>query len=312
MKFSSNTLKIRESFIYDKNVKKDIKLVGVGDIHLSKIVKIKHLKALYNEILLVKPDYICLLGDIIDKVDYLNKAENRNNLKAFLYKLSLVAPVLVILGNHDFIYKKNKKDKENCDFRNTNYFWDEVNNINNVYLLDDKVYEDEKVFIGGYTQKIDAYFKGSSKKENALEFRKDFSKKEELVNPSSNKPKILICHSPELIESNYDLLKTYNVIICGHYHNGAVFSFLDNIYPKNKGFITPRKKLFPKYARGIRKLDNSYLVYSGGYTKIQETAPRILHPFDKLYNRQMDVVNIVTNKEYSEIIYKNKKLNLNY
>ena len=44
MAIPSNILEIRESTFYNKNVNEDIKIVGIGDIHISKLVGEKDIK----------------------------------------------------------------------------------------------------------------------------------------------------------------------------------------------------------------------------------------------------------------------------
>ena len=84
---------------------------------------------------------------------------------------------------------------------------------------------------------------------------------------------------------------------------------VDKIYPKNAGIITPRMKRLPKRARGIIKLDTgTYLVYSGGWVKLSNSAPGLIRPLDKLCNRQMDVTTLTSNEEYVKEKIKNKKL----
>ena len=181
--------------------------------------------------------------------------------------------------------------------------------------MNDEKYEDDNITIAGYKQKKEAYNNLINKKiEDSKAYYRDLSKQLKLLkNIQNNKPSIFLTHSPEPIHDkiNQDLLKDYDIIITAHFHNGCIPAFLDNIWPKNSGIITPNKRLLPKMARGIVKLDTqSYLVYNGGWTKIQDCAPKILHPLDKLCNRQMDLITISNNKELKkyidEMIIKNK------
>ena len=105
------------------------------------------------------------------------------------------------------------------------------------------------------------------------------------------------------------LVSDYDVVLCGHYHNGCVPAMLENIYPKNAGIITPKLKLFPKQARGVVELDSgTYLIYSGGWTKLSDSSPLLLHPIDMICNRQIDVTTLTSNEEYKKEKIKTKKL----
>ena len=84
---------------------------------------------------------------------------------------------------------------------------------------------------------------------------------------------------------------------------------LENIYPKNAGIITPKLDLFPKQARGVVRLDTgTYLIYSGGWTKLSSVSPLLFHPLDMLCNRQIDITTLTSNEEYKNESIKTKKL----
>lgn len=79
-------------------------------------------------------------------------------------------------------------------------------------------------------------------------------------------------------------------------HNGMITKLLDNIFPKNRGVVAPNKKLYPDNARGIKKVKINKkeitLIISGGITKIQETAPKVLHFANHLYDSQIETITI--------------------
>ena len=65
-----------------------------------------------------------------------------------------------------------------------------------------------------------------------------------------------------------------------------------------RGIIGPNKKFFPKNVRGLRKLKHNYILITGGIVKIQECAPKLLHPFNHLCPMQMDVITLSKDKRY--------------
>ena len=306
----SDVLEIRESILYNKNVKDDIKIASVGDIHISKLVGEKDISNIYNSLLDENPDYICILGDVVDSPkEYIND-KSVKDLKLLMKLCSSIAPTLVILGGHDFIYEDHKEFPELFDEIGV---WREIDNMPNVYVLNDRTYIDERIVFGGYRQKRLAYDHISkSRIEDCQSFYNDFQSYPYLYEKLPNDlPKVLLTHSPEPIrDKNVEkLLSSYDVILTGHYHNGCVPSFLENIYPKGAGIVTPKLSFFPKNARGIFKLDSgTYLVYSGGWIKMSNSAPRLLHPLDMLCNRQMDVTTLTSNKEYIDEKISRKKL----
>lgn len=310
MRNPSDLLKIRKSILYNKYVNKDIKIASVGDTHLSSLVGMEDVNKLSEVLYESNPDYICVLGDIVDTPKELLKDEKIKELKTLMNNSSSIAPTMVILGSHDFI------DEELAGFPDVmkkTPIWDEINGMPNVHLLNDEVYDDDKIFFGGYRQKWEAYYNLLSEhKEDSEAYYEEFKKHENLYKDlPEEKPRILLTHSPEsIIDPKVEnLLKEYNVILTGHYHDGCVPAMLDKVFPKNAGLITPRRSLFPRKARGIVKLNSgTYLVYSGGWTKMAACVPSVLYPLDKLCNRQIDITTLTSNEEYINEEIEEKKL----
>ena len=80
-----------------------MKCIAIGDVHIkvSNVLEtdemINKLEALAKDI---KPNFIVLLGDVLDRhatinVHCLMRAQN------LIFKLSLIAPTFVLIGNHD-------------------------------------------------------------------------------------------------------------------------------------------------------------------------------------------------------------------
>lgn len=308
MKKASDLLKIRDSIIYNSNVKSDIKLIGLGDLHLSNLVGQKDVDLVLKSIDDEKPNYICFLGDLIDTPLLLSDNKKLKELESLIKNSASMAPTFIVLGSHDFIDESTDEFSDVLSLMNT---WDYLDSIPNAYVLNDKVYSNEEIFIAGYRQKSDVYYNLMDEHvEDANAYYND------IINHTSlytclpiDKPKIFLTHSPEPLhnKNNINLLSNYDVIMAGHYHNGCVPSFLDDLLPRNMGIISPRKRMLPKYARGFVKLETgTYLLYSGGWVKLQECAPKVLHPLDALCNRQMDVVTLTSNEEMKNIQIKDK------
>lgn len=313
MKFSSDILKIRDSKIYNKNTKKDIKIASVSDIHISNIVGIYDINNICDVLFEEHPNYICILGDIIDSPNVLNNYKKVNELLNLIYNCASIAPTLMILGSHDFIKVKNGKTK---DTLNSNRIWKNIDNMYNTFLLNDKIFISNEIIISGYRQKKDTYY-SKTKFENSEKYYKNFCKQKNIIPDFSiNLPKVLLTHSPEPIQNDkvIELLQNFDIIITGHFHNGCIPGIIDDIYSnKNGGIITPKKRFFPKEARGIIKLKTgTFLIYNGGWVKLQDCAPKILQPLDKLCYRQIDITTITSNLDKDiEITSRKKVLKLN-
>ena len=279
-----NNLKVRYTNI-DKG--KKLKLAMMGDFHISYSFMPKIYNDIFECLKKEKVDYIFILGDIIDSPKYILDEGIMNNVKSILTEFGKLAKTFVILGNHDFLGKI--KDEYDETYRDN--YCKEINSIENVWMLKDEVYEDENIYLFGYTNKY-RYYKDENDKviEDPNELYKDLKP---IISYSKDKLNIFLMHSPHsLIDKKIEtLLSPFDIIACGHMHNGCTFNFLDNM-KSNGGFINPKKELFPKLARGIKKYDSSYLVMSGGITKISKANNIVLHPFNILFNPQMDIVTL--------------------
>lgn len=280
--FIDDYLQVRYVNLYNKKVHNDLKLLVIGDVHISDLVSLKKIKLLKKQILREKADYVIFTGDLIDSVEEINNKESIFKLKTLLESASEISKTIVILGNHDYIHRKkyNSYIKEISNL---------IKSINRVTLLDNDIYSDNKIWIMGYTETVEYYGK---EKYNYNNFYEDFIKYGLLYkNLNKNVPTVAVTHSPEFSNSSkcLNLFKDYDLILCGHTHDGCIPFGLGNF---NRGIISPKKKLFPKNTRGVRKVGNNYILITGGVVKISKCAPELLHPLNHLCPMQMDVVTL--------------------
>ena len=288
--FVDDYVQVRYIKIYNPKVKNDLKLLVIGDVHISDMVSFKKIEIIKKQIRREKADYILFTGDLIDKIENLNSAFSLSKLKDLLSFASSISKVFVIYGNHDFIYRKTsnfsklKLKQVICD-------------IKGVRLLDNDIYYDDNIYLMGYSQTYQYY---SKKNYGFKAFYEDLSKREELYKKVNKKlPTIALVHSPEFSNDNkcLSLFENYDLICSGHTHDGCVPFGIGNF---KWGIISPKKTFFPKNVRGLIKKENNYLLITGGAVKIQECAPKLLHPFNHLCPVQMDVV-ILSNDKNEKI-----------
>ena len=299
MRKASDYMKIHYTTMYNRNAKEDIKIAFLGDLHISKLVNKEKTEYLNYQLQRQQPDYICYLGDIVDTPQELKKEDKKEQLISVIEGSSKIAPTFAILGSHDFANESCEPpvEEENKDF------WEHLSSINNFHLLVDSTYFDGKIFIMGYKQKMDCYYNlVKEHKEDLNAFYQDLSKRKELLeNLPYNVPKIGLLHSPEYARStdNINLLKEYDLLVSGHYHNGCIPAVLDDMYQGDKGLISPKKQLFPSYARGLQMLPTrSQLLVNGGITKIQDCAPKVLQPLNSLCYQDLDIVTLTNDMDY--------------
>ena len=300
MRLVDHYLQIRDITLYNKNVKNDFKVVALGDIHLSKSVDKIKIIAIKKQIKEEKADYNVFLGDFVSTPKELENKEIQEQLLDLIKASALVAPTMIILGNHDFI-NKNKDKNNKYSIENNKAFWEKVTSINNVYLLDNKLYQDNQVLFMGYKETLKYYYNNESYEDLEVFFN-DFKSYPKLYkNLPKDIIKIGLIHSPEYakLEKNNMLLRDYDLLISGHNHDGCIpFGFGNFTF----GIISPKKKIFPKEARGYRVLNTgTSLLISGGITKIQECAPKVLHPFNHLCPMQMDTITFTNKLDHYKI-----------
>lgn len=284
-----------EHSIYNQDAKGNIKIVAISDVHYSHMVTPKVLLTIFSKINSLKPDYITIVGDLLDSVDVLKDDTLRRNLIGFIRSLSTVAPIIISIGNHDFSTKKDEKWAYGWD----GDFWREVASIPKVTVVDNTIYQDDRVFISGYTQPFEFYFE--DKKEYLPAMITSLERqKEELLSPTVELPRICMIHSPyrltEPAISKY--FKNYDIFLSGHMHEGMVPPILDDVIKSNYGIITPSKFLFPKNARGtVRTEYGQYIIISGGITKLAEESPKILQPANIFYPMSIEDITLTSDKD---------------
>ncbi len=282
--------KITNNIIYNNKIKKDIKLSIIGDIHITDNTDIDLLNNIIISIKEQNPNYICLIGDIIDTPLELYNKNSLSILKDFLYNLSSITKTIIVLGSHDIIFKKKY-------IPNSIDIWKSITNHKNIYLLDNNIYKDKNILFMGYTLKEQYYYNfNNNKKEDLNIFYKDLKKHKNLyTNLDNDIVKVSLIHSPEFMHNkrNIKLLKDYDLIICAHNHNGLIPKVIDDIYKGNRGIINSKKEIFPKYTRGL--INNKVLI-TGGITKVSEVSMKMFKFINYICNRHIDTVTF-TNKK---------------
>ena len=240
---------------YKINSRINTNIVLISDIHYYSKKDIKYLNKILDKITRLKPNYICIPGDIIDECNI----EDEKYFIEWLTKLSNITKTIISLGNHEYYIDKRK----NLYGFNKELF-QKIKKINNIYLLDNEnVIIDDINFIG-LTLNKDYYYKHYEDYDN-------FFKSINSLKINTNYYNILLCHSPVNV-TNEKVIEKLNVdlILCGHTHGGMVPKIFRKII-KNDGFISPNKKLFPKKVYGNLKIKNTNIIITSGITVLSHT-----------------------------------------
>lgn len=260
----------------------NLKIALISDIHYSYKINRKVFNKILKKFNNIKPDYICIPGDIIDEsTDY------DSNVYDFFEKLSKISKVIISLGNHDL----SSFDKSKMTYNDSKWY-ESLKKIKNLYVLNNEQVTFNNITFTGYTA---SFSEDNTFIDNPNNTLKDLKK----LKFSVNEYNILLCHSPQSILGsdalyNNTFIKNQNLILCGHMHNGMVPPIIDKIFKSNTGIIAPSKKFFPKYSRGLIKFNNTTLIICKGITKLAKHSS-FLRPLKYLY--PIEIEQILINKK---------------
>lgn len=275
---------------YELYNKDDIKLCIISDIHFSKIVKDKKLNHILKYMKKVNPSYILIPGDFIDSTNEIEDELEKKRFLNWLKKLSNISKVIISIGNHDVTKTVGKK--ELYDYKKD--FFDEINKIDNIYLLNNDIYEDKYIRICGITITFDCYF--SEDKKVLLENLE----KNKLLLQKANKLNILMIHSPINLNDKEveEKIKCFDFYISGHMHNGCIPPIVNEVWKSTRGIITPTKKLFKKNTRNSLTKKGDKLLISGPVITFSKKSGFVKN-FDFIYPMYISIMNFNKNNDFN-------------
>ncbi len=277
--------------LYNPKAHDIVRFSAISDLHFSYTLSNKKLLLIANKLTEINPNYILFPGDVIDSVDMIKDTHERKRLLSWLSDIATIAPTLISLGSHDYY---QKKEHGGWQYHPDEAFYNEVNNLPNVSLLNNASYQDSDVFVTGITQSYAFYHLGAKHDENKEALITDLKSNLPQTIPD-DKLALLLIHSPIHL-ADFDvleLLSKYDLVICGHMHNGCVPPIIYELWKTTRGFISPKKAFFPPYERNTLKTRQDKILVNGPLTMFQEcTGPlqlaNIIYP---IYNSVIDYSN---------------------
>ena len=285
-----NKIEVHKDIIYNSKINQDITLIHLADIHFNKDTDDKKLNLIKEAIHKNNPDYVVISGDIIDEPSITKDKIRIKKLLIFLTDIANFTKVIISLGNHDI-------------FRNEDYkFFKNLNDLKNIYILNNDSYVDEFIYISGFTLPNSYYY--NMDKDESKEVLIDHLKKHKKLTTNLPVfiPKVSLIHSPiRLVDKEVlTILKEYDLLLSGHTHNGMVPKFLSKLFKKNQGLISPHKKLFPEISRGKieKNISNKKItiIITGGITKLAARSAKALNKLNFIYNIDLNKI-IITSKK---------------
>lgn len=298
-----------KDIIYNPKTKSNINIIHISDLHYSNLITENTLSRIIKKIKDLNPDYIVITGDTIDNTKSINNKTKETIILNFFKELGSITKTIISLGNHDFYKFNNRK----IVYEYPKEFWKKIENIPNVYLLNNKSYKNQEIEFFGYSALKEYYYPHKKRREDKnimlddLKTLKDYLKESQV-------PKIGLFHSPHCITQPeiIEELQNFDIILSGHMHNGCVFPILDDLWKSNRGIINANKNLFPNNCRGkiLKKYKNKNInvIISGGLTTFSSQAIKILHPFDNMFVHHINQIIITNNKDkITDTTYKYEK-----
>lgn len=245
-------------YVYAENkmlITKFYKIKGVSDerlriVQISDVHKKRCERLICRKVKSLSPDVIFLTGDMVSRNE-----TDLSYLEWLTAELAKICPVYACPGNHELdmpaeIYKQYR----------------EILKKNGVVYLENECSEFQhgkvKIRIAGAVLKYGIYrnpYGGYSGLESytSEELREALGEKEGFT--------VLLAHNPLCFEAYCGW--GADVVFSGHVHGGAIR------LPVIGGLLSPERRFFPKYSKGVYKKGSTVMVVSGGIGKLRVFNP---------------------------------------
>lgn len=196
-----------------------------------------------------KPDAIFITGDLVSRYE-----TDFSACYSLLKRLEAIAPVYMCMGNHEQSLPPDVQSEFLGMMRKTD-----------VHLLRNEHSEismkGRNFSVYGVEQKYTTY-----KKDGGYKNLDNFTIEEikDLLGEPSGENILLLAHNPLFAEVYAEW--GADIVFSGHVHGGAVRLF-------GIGLLSPERKFFPKYSKGIYTISNTKLAVSAGIGKLRLFDP---------------------------------------
>ena len=244
-----NTVMLR---VRHENLGGDIKVAHISDLHKRSFGH--NNSRICRKIEREAPDIILITGDLVSR-----DSKNFDIASKTLEQLCRIAPVYMILGNHE---KSIHRD-------NISAFKEVIRKSGAILLKNDCVnlnIKGRKIKLYGLSEKYSTYKKNNGYRDldklTAEDLEKNMGKCPD--KKVGNEQIWLMAHNPLFGEEYAEWGADYT--FSGHVHGGVVRIL-------GKGILSPERKFFPKYSKGVYTISKMKLLVSGGLGKLRLFNP---------------------------------------
>ncbi|MBP5378368.1 MAG: metallophosphoesterase [Ruminococcus sp.] len=224
-----------------------IKIVHLSDLHKRCFGKGN--SRLCSRVRAENPDIIIFSGDLVSR-----SVKALGNAEAALRELCKIAPVYMIYGNHEqSIYIEMRDKLEEMFSRNQQIMLKNEHTTVNIRGRELKIY--------GLLDSLEVYKKNDSYRDLDII---DTACVEKLLGKCPDGEVLLIAHNPFFGKAYAEWGAKYT--FSGHVHGGIVRLF-------GVAMLSPERKLFPKYAKGVYDFGGKKLLVSAGLGKLRLFCP---------------------------------------
>ena len=232
----------------------NIRAVHLSDFHKRKFGR--NNSRLISNVRELSPDIIFLTGDLVSRTetDFTTAIHTIDQLCA-------IAPTVMIYGNHERSLSKRKRAELREMLGNTDVIF-----LKNSHISFEK--SGRKVMIYGLSEQYTVYKKNGGYRDLDQVSAEDIEKR---LGSCPSDEVILLAHNPLFAESYEKWGAEYT--LSGHVHGGVVRLL-------GKGILSPERRFFPRYSKGVYTLGKMKLLVSAGLGKLRLFDPAEIVVYD--------------------------------
>lgn len=234
-------------------LRRNQRIAQISDVHFSKMTDSgqndRIIAALQESMQFLRPDIILLTGDLV------SREMGQDTIPAAVRCLRMLlefAPALYTFGNHETDLSQRKQDALKAAAESVG-----------VTVLNNRTVRFSGVNYSGYVLPQECY-----KNPNGTYLGLQSCQESEIykvLGVREQRPSVLLAHNPMGLPAYAKW--GADLVLSGHVHGGIVRM------PLIGGILSPERKFFPKYTKGMYSLKKTKMIVSAGIGKLRVGNP---------------------------------------